>query len=364
MTELGRNTPTLIGVRPIIGGSLSKQDFLLFDQLVSPFLTEDSLAHLPAEEQVEIQWLVEQGLIGFTSWDALQESANEEFATVFPVAPQLLISLGFAAGVIYLAGLQDRLDFKRLFSMLTSDFIQMSLSVTAELLTKTHGIRSIPVIEEFKMFDEPPIGLRRQAEVIADAFKALPRRVRYQSISSALASVVPHSERLPKFRPVIAAEKLLHEYMLSSQNPLSTTPAVSVVLESLPVPDDSVPWEQIVDFRSDEQTRFHVLALRQWMRKVSTELNDRSLIREELEYLKAAYSEHLRFHKMKTRTSVWEVILTVPAELIEHLVRFKTAAALKTMFKLREQRVALISAERDAPGREVAYVLKAQERFG
>jgi hypothetical protein len=45
--------------------------------------------------------------------------------------------------------------------------------------------------------------------------------------------------------------------------------AIKIVLRSLPLPDEKTPWEQILEYRNDPDSRQKFFALRNWMSDVA-----------------------------------------------------------------------------------------------
>ncbi|SPF53318.1 hypothetical protein SBA4_5570011 [Candidatus Sulfopaludibacter sp. SbA4] len=74
---------------------------------------------------------------------------------------------------------------------------------------------------------------------------------------------------------------------------------LNVVLGSFPEPDEDTPWEQIVEFRSDPDSRTQVLALRRWMSKGAQQNLSATEIADEIEWLISEYQAHMRLHRMK-----------------------------------------------------------------
>src|SRR6266446_4730828 len=68
---------------------------------------------------------------------------------------------------------------------------------------------------------------------------------------------------------------------------------VHIIINVLPIPDDSVPWEQIFDYRSDPDSASKFLALRNWMNDVAKGTFTPAEIEEKLEYLIDQYTRHL-----------------------------------------------------------------------
>jgi hypothetical protein len=141
------------------------------------------------------------------------------------------------------------------------------------------------------------------------------------------------------------------------------TNVIQLVLNSLPTPDESASWEQILDFRSDPDSYAKFLALRTWMNKVAKGNHTFIEIEQELEFLMSEYRQHMKLHKMKTNTGTITTYLKVGIEFLEELRQLKPSKAVEALFSLRHRRIALMEGELTSPGSEVAYVLKAQDTF-
>lgn len=138
---------------------------------------------------------------------------------------------------------------------------------------------------------------------------------------------------------------------------------VNITLNALPVPDESVPWEQIFEYRSDPGSQSKFLALRHWMSEVARAELPPAEVEEKLEYLIDQYQQHMRLHRMKTNVGTLETVVTTTAEVLGNLASFKWGKAAEALFSLRRRRVALLEGELTAPGSEVAYIVKARETF-
>jgi hypothetical protein len=76
------------------------------------------------------------------------------------------------------------------------------------------------------------------------------------------------------------------------------------------------------------------------------------------------YERALKLEKMKRDTGVVETVVTTTAEIAESLVKARWSNIAKKLFEVRHKQIDLMKAEMAAPGREVAYIVKARERFG
>jgi hypothetical protein len=137
-----------------------------------------------------------------------------------------------------------------------------------------------------------------------------------------------------------------------------------VVIQAMPHPDEMTPWEAIIEFRQDPDASAKALGLRRWMRKIANESRPVGEIREELEWLLTEYERYMRLHRMKVNVGIVETVVTTTAELIEDITKLKFSHAASLPFVAKHRRIALLEAELQAPGREVAYISKAHAALG
>ena len=135
---------------------------------------------------------------------------------------------------------------------------------------------------------------------------------------------------------------------------------ISIVINALPMPSDSISWEEIVDYRSDPDSVGKFLGLRDWMSEVVRSGLTSIEVIEKLEWLIYEYRRHMELHKLKANVGTFETILIAG---VEFLTRFKLESAAKSLFSLKHRRIALMENEMKAPGHEIAYIVKAQNLF-
>ncbi|HKQ06137.1 MAG TPA: hypothetical protein VJ464_13460 [Blastocatellia bacterium] len=138
---------------------------------------------------------------------------------------------------------------------------------------------------------------------------------------------------------------------------------IQIAIKSLPIPDDSVSWEQIFDYRSDPDSFNKFLALRDWMGEVAREKLTPVEVEEKLEYLVNQYQQHIKLHKMKASMGTLESVLTVGAGFLENVAKLKLEKAVKGLFHFKHKKIELMEAELKSPGYEVAYIAHTQEKF-
>ena len=142
------------------------------------------------------------------------------------------------------------------------------------------------------------------------------------------------------------------------------SPVLRIVLQSLPLPDDDTPWDAIRDWRSDSDARQKYDLLRRWMSRVSRDQLSASDIGDELCGMLAEYNQYMALqHKYFSRGRL-EIVATAAAEVLENAVRLRLSKAMETLFGLSRAELRLLDAELKAPGREVAFIAAARDRFG
>lgn len=142
-----------------------------------------------------------------------------------------------------------------------------------------------------------------------------------------------------------------------------TNSVAQVVLESIPVPDDSTAWEEIIEYRSDPESRTRFHRLKHWINGMVAQNRSPHELSDEIQTLIAEYEHHMKVHHMKLRAGVLETFVTASAEILEGLVKIKWSDAARTLFSVRRRRIQLMEEELRAPGRQLAYLSHVRHRF-
>lgn len=158
---------------------------------------------------------------------------------------------------------------------------------------------------------------------------------------------------------------------ITERRGMQITPSLSgsqevmeVILHNLPQPDESTPWEAILDWRNDDEAKLKLRRLRHWIDKVSQRKElDFGHLQNEILSLIDDYRNHMKVHGFNTRSGVLRAIVTTTAEIFEDFVKLKWGKLCDLPFQLTGHRIKQIEADMKAPGRELAYIVSAQEVF-
>lgn len=140
--------------------------------------------------------------------------------------------------------------------------------------------------------------------------------------------------------------------------------ALQVTLKGIPLPAENMPWDDFLQFRSDPENSARLRALRLWLQKRGTTIENEKIMQEELEALLHDYRTYMKIQKIKYGDGLISTLVTTTAEVIAHSASLNFGLALKSILDIRKQNIALTEAELNAPGREVSYIARAQDWLG
>ncbi|MEW6363142.1 MAG: hypothetical protein AB1714_00735 [Acidobacteriota bacterium] len=206
--------------------------------------------------------------------------------------------------------------------------------------------------------DADVVGLQGIGRVLAIAAGRVGPAARIQR--PGLRQLALHLRETRQFDAVAAGR----ENQVSIDAPADRGDVVRITLNALPTPSDLTPWEAIAEFRRDPDSILKHMRLKDWINKVAKLSVPIHELEDELLHLQYEYEEFMKSHRIKSTKGIVEVLVTTAAEIAEDLVKMKWGKMAKAPFEVVRQRAALYEAERQAPGREVAYILKARQRFG
>jgi len=138
---------------------------------------------------------------------------------------------------------------------------------------------------------------------------------------------------------------------------------LSIIIKQMPIPEKDTPWEQIMEFRSDPNSQYWLLRLRNWVRKTVLPNGPPSDLEEELEWLLSQYTKHYRLHRMQYHLDVFHQLVKGPIEVIENLVKIKWSKVIDPFFEIGKRRLKFLKDELLLPGADVAYIAKVQHEF-
>jgi hypothetical protein len=129
-----------------------------------------------------------------------------------------------------------------------------------------------------------------------------------------------------------------------------------VVLKQFPDPRPDLPLEDIVAFKRDRETQYKFEKLWSWMQKLAAGDSGVRELEEELDWLLTDYRHQVEQTSKKVRNDRLKAWITVPAEILEGIVKLKFGTIATRLLSLDSARIAAHDEELKLPGSEIAYV--------
>jgi hypothetical protein len=333
--------PYIIGENEGQISGLLKQSLLIFNRVAIPNLLEGFLKNKDGESNLtdkvkELHWLLDNELLFESRIDAEAMAASQEFEAE---------SYGYIQHTLGTIGVLIGLDPKKMFEL--TDEEESDLSLTADELDDfADKLKAVAKIIREKGTDI----------LESDAFK-----IQVSLMTSHLTRM--NSISLREAQGLDAYPVLSSIIPMSMHKANTKSDVIRLVLNSLPVPDELTPWEYIIEYRSDPDSYGKFLALRNWMSEISRQNLPAHEVEDKLEYLLYEYRKQLELHKIKAHRGTLEAIVIASAEFLEDIANKKFTKLAQGLFTAKQKQIELLEGELTAAGREVAYIVKAQDTF-
>jgi hypothetical protein len=137
----------------------------------------------------------------------------------------------------------------------------------------------------------------------------------------------------------------------------------SLIFKRFPIPSELTPISDVIDFKMDPEAIRKRNALIAWQNKLVMSGLSLREIEEELDHCLMEYTSYMNLLDQRLAFGVVETVIKVPLALAETLATLRLSRVLEPIMDLIRLRLELRQAERNAPGREVAYITDARTRF-
>ncbi len=141
------------------------------------------------------------------------------------------------------------------------------------------------------------------------------------------------------------------------------TDVLNIAINSVSFPDDSVPWDDLVEFKNDPETKLKFIRLKRWAKKVAEQNLDHKEIQEEINDLLFEYNLHMDHFKFKKKQTTFQNLLVTTGTVAENLLKLKFGKIASGVFSIKTSKMELLDEERKAPGNELAYLSSVGGRY-
>lgn len=340
--EAGINVRELIAVNHFftaLNMQTLKREALMFDRISIPQLSlmmsliQNLTGELPLQA-AEYEWLCEQGLLFETNHEKSADIQNEEYQYVNASAK--------------------------------------SYANEVEKLVKEHDLEEFAEIQKEELIES----IEKLKNFVSGKISNLTQLFTSEAFQKSLALAYDYYARgisieLRELKGLDAYPILMLNMPFLKQSQASNpTDIIDVTFNALPVPDENTSWEHILDFRRDQESKSKFLALKNWTNEVARMQLEPREVADKLESLINDYRQHMEAHRIKTRLDTLKTIVVAEAGFITSgwLAGLGglpgiVGMVVTPLYSIKQRRVALLQEELKAPGREVAYIVKAREEF-
>jgi len=140
--------------------------------------------------------------------------------------------------------------------------------------------------------------------------------------------------------------------------------AYSIIHGLIPLPVENTPWEKILDFSNDSESKRKLFALKNYINELPENIKKDEL-NDKIQHLQFEYKESLKRHKISSRTTSFKTIVNSIPTAVSELIRLRFDKALDAFFLIAEQEVNFkkYSEKENLKGNELAYIPLVEEKF-
>jgi len=136
------------------------------------------------------------------------------------------------------------------------------------------------------------------------------------------------------------------------------------VLNKIPAPADDTSWEQLFEFRSDPDVKRKYYALVNWINDMSDADMPLPHLADKYNQLYSEYLRQYHLHKLQNSLTKVEMLVLGGFEVVTSLLFHQNVmTAFKGLLNIRKEQIALLEGEKNIVGRELAYIVTAEERL-
>lgn len=341
---------------------LTKRDLLLFDAIITPDLPR-VIEQSAASDAADLEWLAGEGCVRNVEFAeteaAFRAAAGEDSSSVEKaVLGMFLLKIGMLVERYRFAVGDEEDDHQWVAVLGHENHLDHYARLVAAHYKDHPTVRAVPLLRNFSALT--PYRIEANVQGLLNFLS---------NVRSDFEQAIKTLHVDPAFYHLLynTAVELLQDISRKTAAAPAAPPGtdvIQIVLEDFPIPDESVSWEQVLDYRRDPDSQARLHWLRAWMKRISKGEATEREIRDEYDELLFAFQDHMRIHRMKMQPGGIQALFALPTTVLETVLRLEFTKLPEALFWTKHRKIALLEAERAAPGRELAYVVMTQQKFG
>lgn len=137
----------------------------------------------------------------------------------------------------------------------------------------------------------------------------------------------------------------------------------NLILNNIPLPNSKNSFENILNFKEDEEAQISALSLRNWITDISYSAYNIDEIEEKFRHLLNQYEKSIKLHQLKTENSIIETIVVGGSEILENLAKLQFSNVAQKFFKHKNDNIELMELEMKTVGNELSYISKITNKI-
>ena len=131
---------------------------------------------------------------------------------------------------------------------------------------------------------------------------------------------------------------------------------VKISLSALPVPVEDMPWQQIIEYRNDGNTKDSFLHIKELISEIARGTFTLFQVEETLEYLLNRFRTNLETHQINATTMALAAYVIAKPEFIQTLAGAGPDWGSRTLFSVEHRKIGLLEGESTSAGSAVAFL--------
>lgn len=264
-----------------------------------------------------------------------------------------LLNLGQCIGQLHMHGTQVKSQRAETYEFLQQQGVIYEAQVPGnsqdkEVVAHLAAAEDQHALAEQQWIVAQQLPLNQKSEAY-DAFRESDYRLRCHLVRAVAVDI-------QKNTPSTALPLIESDWLQDNSVFLRKSPVLRTVIRELPMPDESVPLQEILELRLDSEFIDKRERLWAWIRRVSVDNWTEQDLREELRHLSSEYEKYMRMNRVKFQFTSFGAVVKFGVGLIEDAVKLNFKDITDSLFTILGENVNLSAAELSAPGREVALI--------
>ncbi|MES3110080.1 hypothetical protein [Sphingomonas aurantiaca] len=152
-------------------------------------------------------------------------------------------------------------------------------------------------------------------------------------------------------------------WMRAATGSLDPQQALELTLSNVPVPADTVPWEEIFAIKNDPEILHRARKLQLWVHEAAKPGMTVERLNQYIQDSISDYESYMKANRIRFRSSIMKTAVVGTAELFEDILHARVGKIAARLFSVQEKQADFLLAEARAPGRQLSLITTLREKL-